>query len=952
MAFRLSKLIQAAFLSLLILMLGVSSGFGQGKGQGVEVLGVEPALREVMPGQILSHSFRVTNRSERTEEFVESLELPTGWDTILPQATFSLLPGESTTRLVAFRVPTQAIAARYGIVYSVRSQRDYAIQDFEQLEVVVAAVANLVLLPESVPEWVIAGDEYQVSVRLINQGNAALDVRLEVASEVEYPSTIAPQSLALGVGQSEVATVVVQTDPEAKKLRPQVVEVKATASSAGEEPIVVGIPISVQIIPRVTTEPDLAQRLPVTVALRTTGEDGDGGSQIEMAGAGPLDEDGNRSIDFLLRGPDVQDRSILGLRDEYRVTYQSPNLDVRVGDQTYGLSPLTEYYRYGRGIELTSRFLKYRGEWRAYLLRGRWESSLKEAAACVGSRINDLVTARLNLLSKRDSEDETGVSDRLWSLVAEVSPSDDTALTLEYAGGDSDRDGVEGDHAYRIDCQGKVGPRGYFNLSRTHAGPDYFGYYNDADYSSGTFSYRVTNRLSGHVSYRTYEKNLDVDADRDIAPRERIVQTGFQYDLRGGYYLSLDRERFRRRDELLPGETDYEEKPLTLMLGRSGRQYGWRFDVRTGKQEDFAAGESRHVTHYNLFAHYQPSPRETFTVYGGIGDRDTLSGSYLLGNRDNVGATVSLRPRDDLRLQLNYLRYGFRSDQTSDHREIVANYGSPGERMWSLRLRRTARDNADSETAYVLEYSIPFSVKIGKKRSLGSVSGRVIDVMQPERPGIANVVLHIGEATAVTEEDGRFIFPALRPGVYELRVASGLIGMNRVTEKKSPYRVKIEGGEVTRMDIGITEGATVEGQIGTSAQPSAKPAYLAGRGEDAEAYERDAKPLYEAVGPTGDLTPRSISPQTFQGILVELASGDEVVRTLTDYRGRFKFEGVRPGPWRLKAYEHNVPLHHHIEMPERELMVVSGGTYEETFEVLPTPRRVHIIDEGTLDALN
>jgi len=80
------------------------------------------------------------------------------------------------------------------------------------------------------------------------------------------------------------------------------------------------------------------------------GDDSDG-FDVEFKGKGTLEEGGRKRVEFLFRGPDTQDKGLYGERDEYYMNYFDPNLDLRLGDQSYGLSRLTSYSRYGRGAE-------------------------------------------------------------------------------------------------------------------------------------------------------------------------------------------------------------------------------------------------------------------------------------------------------------------------------------------------------------------------------------------------------------------------------------------------------------------------------------------------------------------------------------------------------------------------------------------------------------------------
>ncbi len=91
-----------------------------------------------------------------------------------------------------------------------------------------------------------------------------------------------------------------------------------------------------------------------------------------------------------------------------------------------------------------------------------------------------------------------------------------------------------------------------------------------------------------------------------------------------------------------------------------------------------------------------------------------------------------------------------------------------------------------------------------------------------------------------------------------------------------------------------------------------------------------------------------VEPWGLRNILVELSNGDEVIRTLTNYKGEFTFTGVRPGHWKLKAYDHNLPDYHYLEAGEMDLELQPSATARVLLRVLPRLRPVRIIDEGTI----
>jgi uncharacterized membrane protein len=97
----------------LLLVLPLSGATAQSKGDGVEVRAVSPAMVDATPGEIISFSFRVTSKTDSQEEFIESVELPTGWQTVIPTSSLTLEPAEATARVVAITVPRRAPAGSY-----------------------------------------------------------------------------------------------------------------------------------------------------------------------------------------------------------------------------------------------------------------------------------------------------------------------------------------------------------------------------------------------------------------------------------------------------------------------------------------------------------------------------------------------------------------------------------------------------------------------------------------------------------------------------------------------------------------------------------------------------------------------------------------------------------------------------------------------------------------------
>ncbi|OIP26647.1 hypothetical protein AUK22_06480 [bacterium CG2_30_54_10] len=235
-------------------------------------------------------------------------------------------------------------------------------------------------------------------------------------------------------------------------------------------------------------------------------------------------------------------------------------------------------------------------------------------------------------------------------------------------------------------------------------------------------------------------------------------------------------------------------------------------------------------------------------------------------------------------------------------------------------------------TFYEVFYSIPIDIPVGKNTSIGNLSGKVIDAELPGKPPIPNVILIMGGTAAVTDKSGRFVFPAIASGTHTLTIERKSVGLNRISSVKMPAEIMIEGGETSRIEIGMVKGAQLKGKF---------------------AYPLEDKSISEAKGElilTGDI--RQIlkkGPATGLGnILVELSLEGETVRRVSDNDGEFLFDALKPGAWHYKVYEENLPENHYLKNAEGEIALVAGDIKNVSFEVLPRRRQIQIVDEGEI----
>ena len=535
-----------------------SRGFAQGKGHGVEITLTSPKLILVEPGKIVTASYLVSNRTDGSVELDENLDLPMqpeGWQpAIAYRRSINLAPGEQKVQLVTFIVPRRYPAGTYTVTYSMIERNTAELAAIESFSIVVKPVVKLDAVIESKPEIVLAGEPYDVSMRLINNGNSDVSMKMTARSSPEFPVVMNPVSVVLAAGSSLPLSLSVKTDPTINTKTNHVLEVEVLAESPDGASTSLARTVFVEILPQLLSSVDPRNRVPSQARFIAVGQNEETGAQMEYSGFGNLDERGTRKVDFLFRGPDRLDRSTYGLRDVLRASYADENLSLTVGDKLYALSPLSELLSYARGVE----GILHPGpaEVGSYYSETRWDAPQeREIGAFAGYRFGTALKLRANFLNKRLDESDTraGSSDDIYTIQTRINPGSLFNLGMEYARSSSATGGESSSFAHRVTLDGRAMNRIWYTFENTYAAPAFPGYYRDVIYSNGTISAELHRNLRSHASYRFSENNIDINRDLNAASREASYTGGLSYTLPTGTSASAEYETLNRRDRLVPG---------------------------------------------------------------------------------------------------------------------------------------------------------------------------------------------------------------------------------------------------------------------------------------------------------------------------------------------------------------------------------------------------------------
>jgi hypothetical protein len=881
-------------------------------GPPVDIRPSEPGQLEVEPAGIATIAFFVANTSGGSLEVVEAVGLPERWELVTGESSLELRPREERLRLVGFHVPFDAPAGSYTIKYEVRDHRGVSTLAWSEANVAVQGATGLSIVDCGAPQRVVAGETLRARFEIVNSGNSASRIRVRVTSSESYPTQPDTVDLLVSAGQSREFTVEIGTPIGIEKMVHHALTVCAITPTEGGAEAMANCTVIQQIIPRAGGVYDPYHRLPS--ALRTTYVGGGGGTgvQIEYSGRGRLAEGGGAEVDFLLRGPDVHEDSVFGLRDEYWLRLAGAAYSVQAGDGVYDLSPLTARHRRGRGLGIAFES----GNWAlgGSYMRAKWsEPRVEEGAAYVRFGSTERFELGLNYLSRSE-----GSNGNTLSVRATAKPKPSIDLDVEYAVGDGDGDS----RAYRARLQGMSGGVRYL-LHRTRAGRGYIGQYADEVETAGSVSLPTFWGLRLRGFYRDWDRNGNRNVDGPSWTREQVSDLGLKTALPLGMRAAINYRDVTRGGRTGTSVFDYETGTVRIGIEWPHPTISAGGSLELGELRNRIERQRHDVSRYAFRLNCKPS--SCCRVSGHF--QSALSGSGDPATRNDVaGVRLDLRPSDDLHLAASFQWRDYSEDAGSgvDELTVRADYKLPSRHKVSASLRWTTYEQDRSEqTVFSVAYEIPIGLRGARRQSTGSLKGTVTDAEDPLHSGLEDVVLLLGDFARITDQDGQFAFPSLEPGNYYLTVDRASVGLDRVSTRKLPLKVSIVGGREAKIDLGVVTPGSVEGEVvvdGSSARCVSDEGGAGGHG-----------------------------PSPF---IVELSSELETVRCVTDSAGAFAFEEVRPGSWLLT-------VHPHVSLPHLELVqdtpvveVLPGGASWVTARVASVRREIPIVEKGTLRVSN
>lgn len=891
---------------------------------------------DVRAPKLLTRAFVVSNHSGIERRLEDLVELPDGWQLITGDSSFVIPPSGSELRLLCISVPVQAAPGEYLLTYRVVDHQQSTAALLQTFRVNVLPVIKLEVASRDAPKRITAGGEYSVQFQVTNRSNTSCDVTLEARSTAGLPVHLNLTEWTAEPGESHLVTATIKSSASLKQAMTNRLVFKARAHNGQDSVVEANSASMVEILPRTTFSEDLYRRVPSVLGIHVLADRNVQAAQVEYTGAGAIDSKGQYRINYLARGPSDLQRNVYGMQDEYSIGLEHRLGDARVGDQNFTLTPLMEQGRYGRGAKLAMNQGHFTAGAYSFSSRPHY-TPLKETALYVGYAPNARYGFRLNYLGK--STDRMAHTN-LMSASCNAIPLRGTNLEVEVSSGMKSNVHLLQQSAFLGRFTGQFDGI-HVSLEKVTAGQAYAGYYRDQDSNLGSVFLPLAEKLQGHLTYRTMLQNLSQDPTRGAALRERQFQMGGSYSFPFRSTVTLDFDQLRRTDLVNLTKPDYDENSATVRVRHSIKLFSLSGSLKKGNWTDQRTGRKGQLDRYGTSLSWCPNPSQNYS--GSL--QSGTDGSYGEPRRiTSASMSASYNHLQKWDVTVSFQKSGFLkgSDVSEDQFSVDGHWHVWKDHTASIRVRKLsnslARRYAEGTSA-VIGYEIPLGMPVSRQADFGRVKGQVFDAEETTHKGIPNVALMLDGITTLTDKDGNFVFPTLKPGVHYLQIDRSTIGMNRITTRRMPMEINVRGGKTENVRIGISRGGSLFLQ-----------AAVYGLDENRSArgiiVEQDSLNLAAK-------TPQDLEKKySLSGLDLELKDDQESLHAVTDRNGTVSAEGLRPGHWTVVVSNANLPAFHDLERTVYEFDVQPESQQDLAVRILPRTRPVIIVDEGKVPIIS
>jgi len=862
------------------------------------------APKSVVPGQYETFILQISNDYDFPLNFDVSVEKPSSWKVLSGIQNLSLDPGEK--RIVLFVIELERACETGDQTINFHffdKERDVKIVETVTTEV--QDIHKIKVNSVRKPYYLTGGESFTVDFEIRNMGNCHEEVVINAD-----PGTLAETTINLPPNATRYISISHQADPDLSRVGYVSCGI-SVHTTYQEKPI--RDRVTVKAFPKSTRKTDPYQRLPIQASINYFGAQNtreyEQGFQLELKGAGAVDKNGRHVIDFVARGPNRFTIARFGNYDQYSLRYnwqhsRTSKTTFRLGDFAYNLTPVTEMFRWGRGVGVDHVSQKF--EAGGFYNQPRFFSDIKYQYAAYGKyKWTSRFSTQLSAMQKYFREGDSPAT--LLSLRGEVELEKHTMLAEVSTGSRGEASGLGG----TLNLSGAFKKLRYQSQTIL-AGKDYPGFYNNSIFSNTTLNYRLSKwGLNAGVFYNT--SNPAQDTIFTTAPYSINNTIGASYSPNGNIQFQLN-YIYRFREDRLPSKKfSFRENATRYRFTYRTRQTMVQIDGEVARTENLLVNpEANEGTSYNVRLRAERSLNDKLRI-GGFGQYlytnryDSESRTYLL-----YGANFTYTPIRNIRFSAgyrnNYLLDEYYSDRLLLNFDLNADFGNHSVTVNTSHA--LVRNTVGQKDFFVnARYTYRIAAPIRKQSDLYSLTGQ----LRSDNPrDVAGVILTINGQSVISDEYGRFVVNDLPEGLHYLHIDPGTLGIGLLTTVETPLEVMIAPTEENRVVIPVVKGGSISGTV------------------------------HQILNKRDILDGKKASIK-----VVKITQAGREFLTYTDDKGNYSFKNLLPGNWKVRVVN-GESANGKYKMDQNNVVVDVNAGRETTvdFEIVARTRKIKFSNQS------
>ncbi len=835
--------------------------------------------KRITPGAYFNLIFDVESSSTFKEDIAVSLKVPDDWE-ILSKKEPELIIGQKKVKYI-FSVntsefsPPGATTSRIFInmASGYRLEKPFQIQVIQVRKIAISPV----LLPESAKE----GDSLKVEYLIENRGNIKDNLKIE-----SLGGTIDGKSEINGLNPNESVKVF------SKLLIPE----GATNSFNFDFGIKVSLKDSLKPIVFANTilvyskkikKTERYNRFPINVGfwgmLYFIGKKPSFGIQADINGNGFLDKANRHLLNFNIHGPSSFNIPLLGSYDMYTLRYKySKNKfmsTIQLGDYSLQLNQLMESGRFGRGVNLETRYNKI-GVY-AFYIQPRF---FKQQKQTFGGSLYYILNPKLRLSIDYSSK-YTQIKKFVWvNLVGVAATYKTERFNLE-----SELTGSMYSNKYDFGASSRIGlsiKKLNYGGSFIYSGKEFYGYFRNSYLLSSSLSINVLKKITLGVSANIVRLNPSMDIISFTTSPFITNYMGYVgYNINQKSDINLSYNWQKNEDKIEPKRFFYQQDYARLTYSLNGEKLIIWYEGRFGRAKNLLALDDPSIVRQNISNVIQPEVRIFPWAWVGIYLQHDRTSRFSLENKltDYVyyGASLRLPINTKLNASISY-RNNYALDELTRSQSLFFTTVNLNLKKHSFQLLGGKSiiptfDSGNQNTLYfVLKYSYRLNAPISRIKNLGNIQGQIsLTSNGLKKDGIT---ITLGDRKFVSDKDGKFYFKHLVADKYYIDIDQTSVPQGVIANLKLPLEVDLKGDSTKQINLSLTKTGTIVGKVffvnTDNDENKAKPSVLI-------KVSNDEETLYTRVNKGNEFISKQIKPGKWL-VTASIIGGNEEDYTITD----------------------------------------------------------------------